>query len=102
MKRILSILSLSALATAHLLGQAATPSPTAALEAGIKAAQMNAVAVFVSLLVWTWIWGVWGTLLAVPMMTMLKAVADHVDGLDWIGELLGEGVKGSIERGARC
>jgi Amt family ammonium transporter len=42
MKRILSILSLSALATAHLLGQAATPSPTAALEAGIKSAQMNA------------------------------------------------------------
>ena len=42
MKRILSILFLSALATAHLLGQAATASPTAALEAGIKAAQMNA------------------------------------------------------------
>jgi Amt family ammonium transporter len=43
MKRILSILSMSALATAHLLGQAATtPSPTAALEAGIKSAQMNA------------------------------------------------------------
>ena len=42
MKRILSILSLSALAAAHLIGQAAAPSSTAALEAGIKSAQMNA------------------------------------------------------------
>lgn len=55
-----------------------------------KAAKMNAVAIFVSLLVWTWIWGVWGTLLAVPMMTILKAVSDRVEGLDWVGELLGE------------
>ena len=42
MKRILSILSLSALAAAHLIGQAAAPSSTAALEAGIKSAQINA------------------------------------------------------------
>ncbi len=55
-----------------------------------KAAQMNAVAVFVSLLLWTWLWGMWGTLLAVPMMTALKAVADHIPELGWLGELLGE------------
>ncbi len=44
MKRILSMLSLSAAMAAHLMGQAATPAPptTAALEAGIKNAQLSA------------------------------------------------------------
>jgi predicted PurR-regulated permease PerM len=55
-----------------------------------RAAQMNPVAVFVGLLFWTWIWGVWGTVLAVPMLMMIKAVCDRVDDLQSIGELLGE------------
>ena len=55
-----------------------------------RAAQMNPVAIFVGLLFWSWVWGVWGTILAVPMLMMLKAVCDHVDGLQPIGELLGE------------
>jgi predicted PurR-regulated permease PerM len=55
-----------------------------------RAAQMNAVAVFVGLLFWSWIWGVWGAVLAVPMLMMLKAVCDHIDDLQPIGELLGD------------
>ena len=55
-----------------------------------KAAQMNPAAIFVGLLFWSWIWGVWGTILAVPMLVMLKAVCDHVENLRPIGELLGE------------
>ena len=55
-----------------------------------RAAQMNAVAIFIGLLFWTWVWGVWGTILAVPMMTTLKAVCDRVEGLQPVGELLGE------------
>ena len=38
---------------------------------------MNAVAIFVGLLFWSWLWGVWGTLLAVPMLMVLKAVCDR-------------------------
>lgn len=55
-----------------------------------RAAQMNPVAIFVGLLFWSWIWGLWGTVLAVPMLMMLKAVCDHVESLQPIGELLGE------------
>lgn len=55
-----------------------------------RAAQMNPVAIFIGLLFWTWVWGVWGTVLAVPMLMMFKAVCDHVEDLQPIGELLGE------------
>lgn len=55
-----------------------------------RAARMNPVAVFVGLLFWSWIWGVWGAVLAVPMLMMLKAVCDHVEDLQPVGELLGE------------
>lgn len=53
-----------------------------------RAAQMNPVAIFVGLLFWSWIWGLWGTVLAVPMLMMLKAICDHVEDLQPIGELL--------------
>jgi predicted PurR-regulated permease PerM len=55
-----------------------------------KAAQMNPVAIFVGLMFWSWIWGVWGTVLAVPMLMMLKAICDHVEDLQPFGELLGD------------
>ena len=55
-----------------------------------KAAQMNPVAIFVGLLFWSWVWGVWGTVLAVPMLMMVKAICDHVEDFQSLGELLGE------------
>jgi predicted PurR-regulated permease PerM len=55
-----------------------------------RAAQMNPVAVFVGLLFWSWVWGVWGTILAVPLMMMVKAICDRVEDLQPVGELLGE------------
>ncbi len=55
-----------------------------------RAAQMNPVAIFVGLLFWSWIWGIWGTVLAVPMLMMMKAICDHVEDLKPVGELLGE------------
>jgi predicted PurR-regulated permease PerM len=55
-----------------------------------RAARMNAVAIFIGLLFWGWVWNVWGMLLAVPMLMVIKAVCDHVEELKPIGELLGE------------
>ena len=55
-----------------------------------RAARMNAVAIFVGLLFWGWVWNVWGMLLAVPMLMVIKAVCDHVEDLNGVGELLGE------------
>ena len=51
---------------------------------------MNAVAVFVSLLFWGWIWGVWGLLLAVPITASVKAIAERIPDLSAIAELLKE------------
>jgi predicted PurR-regulated permease PerM len=55
-----------------------------------RAASMNPAAVFVGLLLWGWLWGLWGIVLAVPMMVLFKAACDHVEDLQPIGELLGE------------
>jgi predicted PurR-regulated permease PerM len=55
-----------------------------------RVARMNEVAVFVGLLFWSWVWGFWGAILAVPMMVVVKAVCDHVEDLQPIGELLGD------------
>jgi predicted PurR-regulated permease PerM len=55
-----------------------------------RAARMNPVAIFVGLLFWSWVWGVWGTILAVPMLMAIKAVCDRVEDFQPVGELLGE------------
>lgn len=55
-----------------------------------RMARMNAVAVFVSLLLFTWLWGTWGMLLAIPLAVIAKVVADHIEGLEVLAEFLGE------------
>lgn len=54
-----------------------------------KASRMNPVAIFIGVLGWGWLWGVWGLLLGVPIMMVVKAVCDRVDDLKPVGELLG-------------
>ena len=53
-----------------------------------KAERMSALAVFLGLLLWTWIWGAWGTVLAVPMLVIIKSIADHIETLRPIGRLM--------------
>jgi len=73
-----------ALAITSLEGFLLTPWLTS------RATRMNAVAIFVGLLFWGWVWNVWGMLLAVPMLTVLKTVSDHVEDFKGVGELLGD------------
>ena len=51
---------------------------------------LNPVAIFVSLALWWWLWGVAGAFLAVPMLAALKICCDHVDALAPVGALLGD------------
>ena len=54
-----------------------------------RASKMSPVAVFISLLVFGWLWGVWGLLLGVPILLVVKSVCDRVDDLKPFGELIG-------------
>jgi predicted PurR-regulated permease PerM len=55
-----------------------------------RASRMSPVVVFVAVLFWGWLWGVWGLLLGIPIIMIIKAVCDRVEGLEPIGELLGD------------
>jgi predicted PurR-regulated permease PerM len=55
-----------------------------------RIAKMNAAAVFISLLFWGWLWGVWGMLLSIPVIVIVKVVSEHIEQLESLAELLGE------------
>jgi predicted PurR-regulated permease PerM len=55
-----------------------------------KIAKMNAAAVFIALLFWSWLWGVWGMLLGIPIIFIAKVISQHVEQLHPVAELLGE------------
>ena len=54
-----------------------------------RASRMNPVAIFAGLLAWGWLWGVWGLLLGMPILMMVKSLCDRVDDLKPVGEFLG-------------
>lgn len=45
---------------------------------------------FIGLLFWSWIWGLIGLIVAVPIMMVIKSVCDRVENFRPIGELLDE------------
>ena len=55
-----------------------------------RTARTNEIAIFVGLIFWSFVWGIWGTLLAVPMLVVVKAFCDRIEDLKPVGELLGE------------
>jgi predicted PurR-regulated permease PerM len=52
--------------------------------------QLNPLVVTISLLIWGFIWGAMGLILAVPIMAAVKIVCDHVASLRPIGDWMGE------------
>ena len=55
-----------------------------------RIANINSAAVFISLMFWGWLWGIWGMLLSVPIIVIVKVVSQHVEQLDPMAELLGD------------
>lgn len=55
-----------------------------------RIAKMNSAAVFISLLFFTWLWGVWGMLLGIPIIVIIKVACVHIEHLQPVAEILGE------------
>ena len=82
--RMVVLVAGTSMAVATLVGMVVTTWMTG------KFAKMNPAAVFVSLLFWGWLWGMWGLLLGVPVVVVLKVVAERIEGMEVVAELLGE------------
>jgi predicted PurR-regulated permease PerM len=52
--------------------------------------QLNPLAVTMALLVWGWLWGAMGLVLAVPITAAMKIVFDHIESLKPYGAWMGE------------
>lgn len=50
--------------------------------------ELNAVAVFISISFWSWIWGFLGALMAVPILVVIKVISDHVESWRPLGNFL--------------
>jgi predicted PurR-regulated permease PerM len=52
--------------------------------------ELNPLAVTLGLLLWGWIWGAMGLILAVPVLGAVKIVCDNIGGLEPFGQWLGD------------
>jgi predicted PurR-regulated permease PerM len=53
--------------------------------------ELNSVAIFIALALWSWLWGIVGAIIAVPLLVSIKVFCDHFDGLTSFGEFLSAG-----------
>jgi predicted PurR-regulated permease PerM len=49
---------------------------------------LNPLVIFISLMFWTWLWGIPGALLSIPMLMMLKIFCDHFKPFASVGEFI--------------
>lgn len=52
-------------------------------------ARINAAVLFIALIFFGWLWGIWGLLLGAPLVAIVKVICDRVEPLKPVGELLG-------------
>jgi len=94
-----AVLTVAGLVTTDSLGQAIVPPlvylSLHALESNFitpmilgRRLTLNPVVIFISLIFWTWLWGIPGAILSVPMLMTLKIFCDHFKPLATIGEFL--------------
>jgi predicted PurR-regulated permease PerM len=53
-----------------------------------RSMRLSPIAILLWLLVWGWLWGVPGALLAVPMLTCTKLIAERVRGWTWFAVIV--------------
>ena len=70
------------LSLTSLEGQFVTPSILG------RRLTLNPLVIFVTVVLWGWLWGVPGALLAVPILVTFKVICDNVDSLRPMGEFL--------------
>jgi predicted PurR-regulated permease PerM len=52
-------------------------------------ARVNAAVLFIALLFFGWLWGIWGLLLGAPLVAIAKVICDRVEWLKPAGEFMG-------------
>lgn len=50
--------------------------------------RLSPLAILVWLLIWAWMWGIPGALLAVPMLTCLKLITEWLPGWQWFAKMV--------------
>ena len=80
---------------AHALLPAASFAVLAMLEGNVvtpmimgSRMRLSPVAILVWLLVWAWMWGIPGALLAVPLLTCVKLIAEWTPGWEWFAKMV--------------
>lgn len=53
-----------------------------------RQSRMNTTATFIGLLFFAWLWGLWGILLGIPLLAIVKTICDHNDEWKPVAELL--------------
>jgi len=93
------VLGLVGLIHAHDIGTALLPALTFAGMTGIEGnlitpmiqghrMRLSPIAILIWLLVWGWLWGIPGALLAVPMLTSAKLITERVRGWGWFAVMV--------------
>ena len=79
----------------HALAPAACFAVLAALEGNVitpmimgRRMRLSPLAILVWLLLWGWMWGIPGALLAVPMLTCLKLITEWLPGWQWFARMV--------------
>ena len=50
--------------------------------------QLNTVVVFLTVALWAWLWSVLGMIVAVPVLVVIRVLAEHIPGLNKFGNFL--------------
>jgi predicted PurR-regulated permease PerM len=67
-----------------------------------RSVRMNTVAVFVSLLFWSWLWGLPGLVLGIPIMIVVKAICGQIPKMEWFDALLAQRARKSASPARRA